>query len=158
MTYSQAKPQPKRFTVDQANSMLPLVKAIVTDVSQLYSELVDRQQRLDHLLAGRDREAGDPYSDELREMEGQMERDRLRLREYVQELQELGVECKDPGRGLIDFPSEMDGRTVYLCWMLGEPEVLHWHELDAGFAGRKPLTAESVSNGGDSSLDVEYGD
>ena len=49
--------------------------------------------------------------------------------------------------GLVDFPSRLDGRTVFLCWRLGEPEVLHWHELDAGFAGRQPLVAGSVADG-----------
>jgi hypothetical protein len=56
--------------------------------------------------------------------------------------------------GLVDFPSLMDGRIVYLCWRLGEPEVLHWHELKSGFAGRQSLTAGSLSEGygGDDSL------
>ena len=50
-----------------------------------------------------------------------------------------GIELKDYFTGLIDFPCRMDGREVYLCWRLGEPEVGHWHELDAGFAGRQKL-------------------
>ena len=49
------------------------------------------------------------------------------------------VEVKDPERGLIDFRSERDGRVVFLCYLLGEPDLLYWHELDAGFAGRQPL-------------------
>jgi hypothetical protein len=59
----------------------------------------------------------------------------------------LGVEPKG-GDGLVDFPALWDGRLVYLCWKLGEPEVLYWHEIDAGFAGRQPLTADSVGTGG----------
>ncbi len=137
---------PRRlFTVDQANNMLPLVRAIASDLSELYVDLVERQQRLDHLSSGRDRNAEDPYSDELRDVESELERDKQRLREYVEELKQLGVECKDPGRGLIDFPSDMDGRTVYLCWKLDEPELLYWHELDSGFGGRQSLTADSVT-------------
>lgn len=153
MSHSPSKTQ-KLFTLEQANNMLPLVRAIVTDLSQLYGELVERQQRLEHLSSGRDRDASDPYSDELRQMEQQMDRDRDRLREFVQELAELGVECKDPGQGLIDFPCEMEGRVVNLCWKLDEPEVLFWHELDAGFAGRQPLTAGSVAD----SPGGEFGD
>jgi hypothetical protein len=45
---------------------------------------------------------------------------------------------------LIDFPAWMNGREVYLCWRLGEPDVGHWHELDAGFAGRKKLSGEAL--------------
>ena len=51
----------------------------------------------------------------------------------------LGIEVKDTERGLIDFYSERDGRVVYLCYLLGEPDLLYWHDLDAGFAGRQPL-------------------
>ena len=50
----------------------------------------------------------------------------------------------DYDKGLIDFPSLHDGREVYLCWRLGEPQVAYWHELDAGFAGRQKLSAEEV--------------
>ncbi|MCA9271104.1 MAG: DUF2203 domain-containing protein [Planctomycetales bacterium] len=140
----------KLFTVEQANAMLPLVRAIVGDLSKLYRDLVERRQRLEHLAAGRGRRQDDLYADELREVEARLERDQLSLRSFVKELADLGVECKDPAQGLIDFPSEMDGRVVYLCWKLGEPEVLHWHELDAGFAGRQSLTAAAAAPGTES--------
>jgi hypothetical protein len=146
-------PTQKLFTVEQANAMLPLVRAIAGDLSALYTDLVERQQRLDHLASGRQRASGDVYGDELRHMEEELERDKQRLRELANELNQLGVQCKDPARGLIDFPCEMDGRTVLLCWKLDEPEVLFWHEIDAGFAGRQPLTAGSVSNGADRSFE-----
>ena len=58
---------------------------------------------------------------------------------FVRELTDLGVEMKGFDVGLVDFPGEMDGRPVCLCWRLGEPAVAHWHERDAGFAGRRPL-------------------
>ncbi len=67
------------------------------------------------------------------------------MREYEQELRKLGVELKDYFTGLIDFPCWMDGREVYLCWQLGEPEVAHWHELDAGFAGRQKLAPDGAA-------------
>jgi len=46
---------------------------------------------------------------------------------------------KDYFTGLVDFPSRLDGREVYLCWRFGEDEIAHWHELDAGFAGRQKI-------------------
>ena len=46
---------------------------------------------------------------------------------------------RDLERGLVDFPSLIDGREVYLCWLLDEPAVGHWHGVEAGFAGRRPL-------------------
>lgn len=127
------------FTLDEANARLPLVRAIAIDLSTLARDLIDRRQRLDSLLAGRKPSSTDVYSDELADMCKAIERDTRKLDEYVDELQELGVEAKGAADGLIDFPAMIDGRLVYLCWKLGESEVMHWHEVDAGFAGRQPL-------------------
>jgi hypothetical protein len=135
------------FTIEQANAMLPLVRAITSDLATLAKDVVERRHRLALLTAGRDPKPGDPYSDEISQMEVELERDARRLQEYVDELRELGVEPKGAVEGLVDFPCLMDGRTAFLCWRLGEPEVLYWHELDGGFSGRQPLTAGSVSGG-----------
>ena len=144
------------FTIEQANATLPLVRAITTDLATLAREVMERRHRLALLTAGRDMKAGDPYVEELAQTEADLEKDTLRLQGYVDELRELGVEAKGAIDGLVDFPSMMDGRLVYLCWRLGEPEVLHWHELEAGFAGRQPLTAGSVPEGFGSDLDDSY--
>ncbi len=126
--------------------MLPLVQAITTDLVKLSREVIERHQRVEHLKAGRDITSGDPYDDELAQIEEELEKDRRRLHEYVEELRQLSVEPKSGVEGLIDFPSMRDGRLVYLCWKLGEPKVSYWHELDAGFAGRQPLAKELVTD------------
>jgi hypothetical protein len=51
----------------------------------------------------------------------------------------LDIVVRDLDRGLIDFPALRDGEEVYLCWLLDEPEVAHWHAIGAGFPGRRPL-------------------
>src|SRR5258707_388948 len=117
----------KLFTVEQANQALPLVRAIVKDLVDLSREVIERRQRLAALQGDRPRKSGDVYSEELRQVEEEVERDTERLQEYAEELRALGVEPKSGLEGLVDFPSMMDGRVVYLCWKLGEPEVLHWH-------------------------------
>ena len=61
------------------------------------------------------------------------------MKGYEDELKSLRIELKDYLTGLLDFPCLMDGREVFLCWRLGEPEVSFWHELDKGFAGRKRI-------------------
>ena len=132
------------FTIEQANAMLPLVRAITGDLSKLAQDVMERRHRLTLLMGGRNFKAGDPYSDELAQMDAELEQDMHRLQEYVDELQQLGVEAKGAVDGLVDFPCTLDGRLVYLCWKLGEPEVLYWHDLDAGFGGRQPLTADST--------------
>jgi hypothetical protein len=61
------------------------------------------------------------------------------LKADVEHLAALGILLRDPETGLVDFPSEREGRPVYLCWRLGEERISHWHDLESGFAGRKPL-------------------
>ena len=146
MTVEERKPA-RMFTIDQANAMLPLVRAITTDLASLAKDVVERRHRLALLTSGRDLKPGDPYSDELAQMEADLERDATRLQGYVDELRELGVEPKGAVEGLVDFPCKMDGRLVLLCWRLGESEVLYWHDLESGFGGRQPLTAGSVPGG-----------
>jgi hypothetical protein len=57
------------------------------------------------------------------------------------EIEAIGVQVQDLDEGLLDFPCVMDGKTVMLCWKLGEDAITHWHEPEDGFAGRKPLDA-----------------
>jgi hypothetical protein len=135
----------KLFTVEEANATLPLVRAIASDMAILARDVVERRERLALLTKGRDLQEDSPYREELVQVEQELEKDAQRLQGYVDELTQLGVEPKNAIEGLLDFPSVMDGRVVYLCWKLDEPEVLHWHEIDAGFAGRQSLTAGSVS-------------
>ncbi|MBI1900220.1 MAG: DUF2203 domain-containing protein [Planctomycetia bacterium] len=134
----QSEVNQKVFTIAEANAALPLVRAICTDLAQLSQEVLDRRQRLAVLSANRPG-MRDVYSEELVQIEEELERDQLRLREYVEELIALGVEPKDPLQGLVDFPSMKDGRLVYLCWKLGEAEVGFWHEVEAGFVGRQAI-------------------
>ena len=131
--------EPKLFTIEQVNAMLPLVRAIVKDLSALSLNVVERRERLAHLRAGRKLAAEDPYAAELVQIEDELEHDALKLRGFVEELRELGAEPKNGVEGLVDFPAILHGRVVYLCWKLDEPEVLFWHELEAGFAGRQRL-------------------
>ncbi|MCE9547589.1 MAG: DUF2203 domain-containing protein [Planctomycetia bacterium] len=138
----------KLFTVEEANATLPLVRAICTDLAQLSRDVVERRERLASLsrprdAQGRPEQRRDFYAEEVAQVEEELEKDAQRLQEFVDELRELGVEPKDGVAGLVDFPSLMDGRVVLLCWRMSEPEVLYWHEVDAGFAGRQPLTVDS---------------
>jgi hypothetical protein len=136
--------EPKIFTLDQANAMLPLVRAIVRDLAEHSRDVLDRRERLALLLSGRDDDSKDLYRDELTQIEDELHKDNERLRDYVRELQDLGVEPKNGPEGLVDFRCLMDGRVVYLCWKMGEPEIRFWHELDAGFAGRQALPDDST--------------
>jgi hypothetical protein len=133
----------KYFTVEEANATLPLLRSILRDVTTLAKDLFDRQERLSRLQPANGR-VDHAHQEEVQRMLEELEVDQQRMNEYLQELKKLKVELKDYFTGLIDFPCWMDDREVYLCWRLGEPEIAHWHELDAGFQGRQPLKQSVV--------------
>ena len=64
-----------------------------------------------------------------------------RLDELISELQQADVQLKGLAPLLLDFPSELDGVPVLLCWLEGDRELGWYHRLDLGFAGRRPLPA-----------------
>lgn len=119
----------RRFTLEQANKSLPLVRRIVSDIVHTHAEAAGLQQQFDRLNA-RDQKS----------MQQRVETVMHRLEDYVDELSEIGCDLKDYQSGLIDFTGRHDGRDICLCWKLGEESITHWHELDAGFAGRKPVS------------------
>jgi len=130
------------FSVVEANNALPLVRAIVQDITTLAHELSERRERLNRLKRSDRLRLSEAHEEELQQVGAELDRGQEKMEEYVRELAQLGVELKDYFIGLVDFPSLMDGRPIYLCWRLGEPEVAHWHELEAGFAGRQKLTPD----------------
>lgn len=152
----------RRFTLAQANSTLPLVKRIVTDIVRVHGEAMRCQQQLEKLAsrdsrasraAGSAKGAGskggknagasgasgarDPR--EQQAAQAGLESAMTRLEDYVDELTEIGCELKDYQLGLIDFTGRHKGHDVCLCWKLGEEKIAYWHECDAGFAGRQPV-------------------
>ncbi|MAX22814.1 MAG: hypothetical protein CMJ60_11710 [Planctomycetaceae bacterium] len=144
----------KLFTIEQANASLPLVRAITSDLAELSSVVFERQRHLATISSGRELgEATDPYAEEVVHEQAELERQTARLHELIDELRALGAEPKNGPGGridLVDFPAEKDGRVIYLCWRLGEASVEHWHEIDAGFNGRRSVTdlvVEQVAEG-----------
>ena len=129
------------YTVERANRTLPLVRKIVEDVVRQHRLWREKILELD-LVASTAR-AGEP-----RDRAEELERDAQTLAKEIdgfqQELERLGIQLKDRRLGLVDFPSEMNGRQILLCWRLGEPEIQFWHDVDAGYAGRQPLSPSLV--------------
>jgi hypothetical protein len=146
MTHNRAK-QRQFFSIEEANAMLPLIRAIVSDLAELSSDLIERKKRLSYLLVGRNQNSHDPYQEELIQIEQELEKDTRRLHDYREELRALGVESENSPDGFVDFPALFDGHKVYFCWKLGDGEVLFWHEPDADCAQRHHLTADSVAEG-----------
>ena len=131
---------PKYFTVEEANSTLPLVRRIVTDIVAAHTErteLVKEYAHLDHDLQVMKARRNE-LDEQLRDLTD-------RINAHIDELEKLGVLFKGFEPGLVDFYAMMDDREVFLCWKMGETEVQIWHEVDAGFAGRQPLKTCSDS-------------
>ncbi len=130
--------KPKFFSVEEANRALPLVKAIVGDIVRQFQVVNELKQRLSSVHRDRKRPANDPYAEETAQSQAELDLEESTLANYIDELSRLGVELKGPD-GLCDFPSLRDGREIYLCWRHGEEQVTHWHEKNAGYAGRQSL-------------------
>ena len=122
----------KYFTLDEARRALPLVKRIAADIQATQALRLKIHAELS---------AGLPElslaSQEL--LQGDFDRATERLENLIEELAKIGVELKDPSRALLDFPAMFEGREVLLCWKADEESITHWHELESGFAGRKPV-------------------
>lgn len=125
----------KLFTVSEANEMLSFVRPKLEIIKQQYEKMsVYRTDAKAAAMAanefgGGGMKGGSNYVQSLYE-----------IGKLTTELNENGVQLKDYTRGLIDFPSMREGRVVLLCWQFGDGEYIEWwHEVEAGFAGRKPL-------------------
>jgi hypothetical protein len=124
------------FTVEEANRTLPLVSRIVEDLVREHGLWEDKVREFELATVGSSPDHPDAIAELL-----QMEALRLakEIEGYIAELNELGVICKSMDTGLVDFRGQIDGRDVFYCWKLGEPSIMYWHEIDAGFVGRQLL-------------------
>lgn len=127
---------PRLFTVDEANALLPTLRLLIEKILEnirrlkIQSEAVIRDQQLDA-------EAPD-FMDCLQEDSG-MARLMVEIKGWVEKIHSHGCICKGLEHGLVDFPCLLGSEVVFLCWQLGEPSVSHWHRVEEGFAGRRPL-------------------
>ncbi len=124
----------KLFTIEEANSLLPSVRAIVTSIQRSHRRLISFQTSAKHAAAGAESGGGGMTRGP------QYARLLIDLSLGAGQLESLGVQLKDYSQGLIDFPSMREGRVVLLCWKADEGDQLAWwHDLEAGFGGRQPL-------------------
>jgi hypothetical protein len=127
------------YTVDRANRTLPLVRRIVEDIVREHERWQDAIARLDLLMTN-----SDTVDLRVVALEKEVQAIARDIDAFQGELEALDIQLKDRRLGLVDFPTEIDGRRALLCWRLGEPSVQFWHDEDAGFAGRQPLSPTLV--------------
>jgi hypothetical protein len=120
------------FTVEEADALLPRLRGLLADISAHLSALREKAPHLEPILAAAGVNGGGRVGSEYGV-------EAYRLYVAIGRVRELGVLIKDLETGLLDFPHERDGHVVFLCWLPDEERITHWHELEAGFAGRQPL-------------------
>jgi hypothetical protein len=131
------------FTVEEANRTLPLVGRIVDDLVRDHRIWEDKVREFELATVGSSPEHPDTIAELLQTEAQRLARD---IEGYIAELNKLGVIVKGMDTGLVDFRGQMDGREVYYCWKLGEPSVMYWHEIDAGFVGRQRLNPLALAS------------
>jgi hypothetical protein len=135
---------PRLFSLREANALIDTLQARFARARNLRDQLMAVQKQLSE--SGRELDGPQMQVDPSAPPAVQALQTRAvdaiaKLRDLLHELSELGVEVK-AADGLVDFRSKLHGRTVYLCWKFGEERILHYHELETGFSGRRPLPAD----------------
>jgi hypothetical protein len=130
----------KTFTLDEAQSLLPVLEALLKRAiegkqaaEEVESVLFDLARRI-YLSGGMHVDVG-----VVAQQRAEMEIHLQRVRESIAEIDSIGVQVKDLDSGLLDFPCRLDDQVVLLCWRMGEPSIEHWHTVESGVKGRQPV-------------------
>jgi hypothetical protein len=130
----------RTFTLDEAQSLLPVLESLLRTAlkaKKTVDEADAEQQALQHRVFLN----GGMFLEivPLARRKAERAKAEQRLKDALGEIDSIGVQVKDLSIGLLDFPCEVDGQTILLCWKLGEKAITHWHAMQEGFAGRKPI-------------------
>src|SRR5580698_471105 len=130
----------RTFTLDEAQSLLPVLESLLRAAiagKKVMEEVEAEQQALSHRIFLN----GGMFVDVVPLARRKAERVKAeqRAKDALAEIDSIGVQVKDIDIELLDFPCEIDGQIILLCWQLGEKSITHWHNTTEGFAGRKPV-------------------
>lgn len=137
----------RTFTLDEAQLLLPVLESLLRSAiagKKVMEEFEAGQQELNHRIFLN----GGTHVDVVPLARRKAERVKAeqRAKDAIAEIDSIGVQVKDLGIGLLDFPCEVEGEIILLCWKLGETSITHWHGTQEGFAGRKPID-ERIARG-----------
>jgi len=137
----------RTFTLDEAQSLLPVLESLLR-TAMAAKKLMEQVEAEQQALAHRVFLNGGTYLDVVPLARRKAERAKAeqRAKDALAEIDSIGVQVKDLDIGLLDFPCQVDGQIVLLCWKLGEKSITHWHGTEEGFAGRKPID-ERIARG-----------
>jgi hypothetical protein len=137
----------RTFNLEEAHSLLPVLESLLRSAitgKKVMEEVEAEMQALTHRIFLN----GGTHVDVVATARRKAERAKAeqRAKDALAEIDSIGVQVKDIDIGLLDFPCEVEGRIVLLCWKMGEPSITHWHGTEEGFAGRKPIDARIVGS------------
>jgi hypothetical protein len=130
----------RTFTLGEAQTLLPVLESLLRTAiegKKLMEQVEGEMQALNHRIFLNGGTHVDVVATARRK--AQRVKAEQRAKDALAEIDSIGVQVKDLDIGLLDFPCEVEGRVVLLCWKMGEPSITHWHSTDEGFAGRKPI-------------------
>src|SRR5579864_5816423 len=130
----------RTFTLDEAQSLLPVLESLLRASiagKKLIEEFETELQALQHRIFLNGGTCLDIVP--LARRKAERTKAEQRAKDALAEIDSIGVQVKDLNIGLLDFPCEVEGQIILLCWKLGEKAITHWHGLQEGFAGRKPI-------------------
>jgi len=138
---------PKRFTLEEAQVLIPRVDRLLRQAIAMKSEYDDAERAI-QAQTERVMLMGGVQVDRERAIEARTRRDSAanQLRGSIEQVQEMGCVVKDLDTGLVDFPTLFRGVEVCLCWKLGETAIEFWHSEEEGFRGRKPIDQEFLEH------------
>jgi hypothetical protein len=130
----------KTFTLDEAQALLPVLEALLKraiDGKKAAESIEGRLQELSRKIFL----SGGLFVDVagVRRQRAALESHVQAAKDSVAEIDAIGVQVKDLDTGLLDFPCQLDGDIVLLCWRLGEGRIDYWHSVEDGFRGRQPI-------------------
>lgn len=130
----------RTFTLDEAHELLPVLESLLRQAIDGKKQIEEIDKELKD-VAHRVFLTGGMLLPLVRLARRKAEREKTaqQVKDAVSEINSTGVQVKDLDIGLLDFPCVVDGHTVLLCWKLGEQKITHWHGVQEGFAGRKPI-------------------
>ena len=134
------KTRGSRFTLDEAQAMLPVLQGLLERAMHARQRVQAFDEQLQNLKSRILLHGGLRINIiDLIHHKSEHDKAMQQIKDSLAEIQAAGVQVKDLDIGLLDFPCVVNGRTILLCWKLGEKAITHWHGTDEGFAGRKPI-------------------
>lgn len=130
----------RTFTLEEAQSLLPVLESLLRTAiagKKSIEEFDAQQQALAHRIFLNGGMSLDVVP--LARRKAEHIKAEQRVKDALAEIDSIGVQVKDIDIGLLDFPCEVEGQVILLCWKLGEKSITHWHGTQEGFAGRKPI-------------------